>query len=310
MKRIIAILAWVIVLTALITYLISHFEDLKKLLHLSISNIITLVFLFIITQLLNGLRIMLFIGKVGIRLNIWECFSVANVNTMINYLPFKGGLFATAIYLKNTHALSYTNFASITIASHIVQLLTVTFVTTFLIAIYSLLTGVFLVKLFYIFCLLFVGILLATLLFKGFIKNIVNASRWQKIQKVINGLNIIISDRRLLLKLVLINFLAILVMSVRFAISFKIVSYDAPLILSFLAGQVKIIAVLLGIIPSGLGIAELFAGGVSEMMHAGVDMGVYAASVDRVISVLTLIFVGSISFVYLYTRRKSEFNNK
>ena len=81
------------------------------------------------------------------------------------------------------------------------------------------------------------------------------------------------------------------------------VSFSAPILLSFLAGGVKILAMALSIIPSGLGIAELFAGGISNMMDSGVNIGVYAAFIDRIVSIIVLLVVGTISFGYLYKHR-------
>ena len=304
MKKIIALIVWLIVICGLVSYLASHSGELKKLLHLSVTDITLLAALFIFTQILNGFKFMLCVGVVGVRMGLWEAFNLANINTMVNYLPLKGGFFAAAFYLKNKHSLSYTSFANITIASQLVLMLTVGFASSLFIIVHYLVKGIFFKWLFLIFFLIFAASLLGVLIIKRFIKSILYfLSNWEKIKKITIGLNLILSNRPFLIRLVLLELLIIVSMGIRFAVCFKILSFNAPLIVSFLAGSAKITAMLISIVPSGLGIAELFAGGVSEMSALGVNIGVYAAAVDRVVSVVALILISSVSFVSLYRHK-------
>jgi len=302
-KKILAFLIWIAALSYLIYYLVSNANELKDHLHISAFDIVALALLFLCLQSLNCARTMLLIKKVGLQLTIPECFSLTNINTMVNYLPFKGGLLAMAIYFKNRYKLSYTTYANLVIASYLIQLMTVSIASVVFILVHFAITKVFLAKLFWIFSLIFVAVLISVVLLVRVHKNIASAdSIWDKIKKAVTGLDIVLHDKQLLFKILCINLSIILTMGARFAICFKILSFNAPLILSLLTGQVKTIAALLSIVPSGLGIAEFFAGGISELMDSGLNIGVYAASIDRIVSVLVLLCIGSISFAYLWKK--------
>jgi len=306
MKRIIVFLIWLAVVAALIFYLVSHAEDIKKLLRLSLYDIGLLVVLNVMTQFINALKIMFIIRKTGLRLRIKECFSLASVNSVINYLPFKGGAFALAFYFKNKHKLSYMNFINIVVASHLIMISTAALFSSVFIVFHYIFTGIFLDKFFSIFSLLFVVTIAAIFFLKRFRDKPVSViTKWDKVKEAVVGLNIMFADKSLLFKLVLLNFISVVIIGLRFSVCFRMVSFSAPLLLSFLAGGVKILAMALSIIPSGLGIAELFAGGISNMMDSGVNIGVYAASIDRIISIIVLLVVGTISFGYLYKHRNA-----
>jgi len=305
MKKFLTFLIWLILLAGLVYYLFLHSKELKSLLRISVIDIVLLVGLFIATQLINGFRAILLLRKVSIRLKLIEAFCLANLNTMVNYLPFKPGMVAAAFYLKKNHSLSYTRFVNIVIASHLVQFLTVTLSATIFILFHYFGTGIFLAKLFYIFFILTAVLAGIILLIGQIIKKAVGRLRgWKRLKKVVDGFHVVLGDKRLLARLLFVNFLGTIVMGLRLAVCFKILSFSAPIILSFLTGQVKIIATLLSIVPSGLGIAELFSGAVTEMMNSGINIGIFAASVDRMVSVLVLVLLGSASFIYLYNNRR------
>ncbi len=304
MKRVIIILVWVIVVAALIFYLVSHAEDIKRLLRLSLYDIALLAVLNIITQFINALKIMFIIRKTGLRLGIKECFSLASVNSVINYLPFKGGAFALAFYFKDKHKLSYMNFINIIVASHLIMISTAALFSSVFIVSHYFFTGIFLDKFFSIFSFLFIITVAAIFFLKRFRDKPASViTKWDKVKEAIAGLNIIFADKVLLFQLVLLNFISVVIIGMRFSVCFRMVSFSAPLLLSLLAGGVKILAMALSIIPSGLGIAELFAGGISNMMDSGANIGVYAAFIDRIVSVIVLLAVGTVSFGYLYKHR-------
>ena len=306
MRRIVAVLLWIIVLLGLVYYLILHAENMESLIRFSAADIIILVGLFILTQFSNSTKLLLIVRKAEIKMGVLEAFHITNINTMVNYLPLKAGAVALAVYFKKKHSLSYMNFTKLLLANQIVQVLAVTSLAALFVVLHYLITGIFFGKLFYIFCILFLGILCGLFLVKALVKNnLFSQPVWEKAKEAVNGLGIVLNDKVLMRNLLWLNLLTVLTMGARLAIAFKILSFKAPLILPFIAGQVKIIAVLLSVTPSGLGIAELAAGGVSEVMNSGVNIGIYAASVDRVLSVLFLIIMSGISFVYIYRHKKA-----
>ena len=290
-------------ITSLVYYLICHYGELKDIFTLSLPDITLLGLLFVMTQYLNGLRNKIILNKVGVRLSYGECFHLSNVNTMANYLPLKGGTVATAVYFKNKHGIPYTRFINIAIASQIFQLVTISFVSFFLIIVSYLLCGSFFKGLFYFFWFLFMLMLTAILIMKilartkeffGF--------DLKRVNDMVREASIILDDKKLLSQMFLINFFTMIIMGLRFSEAFKMLSYKAPIILSILAGQVKTLAMLINITPSGLGIAEVSAGFVSGATFNNINIGIYAATIDRIVSVLALIII----CLFSISRKKGE----
>lgn len=306
LKKALIIFIWIAVIAALVAYLVRHAGDLANVLKVSPLYITLIVILFIATQYLNALRTDMLLEKIGVKLGMRECFHLSNLNSMANYLPFKGGTLATAVYFRNKHNVSYANYANILIANQIFLFLTIGLVSCCLIVISYLATGVFLAKLFYFFGLLFVSMLPIFI----FLKTLAKKERFfgmklKKIKPVILGSSMILGDAALLSKLFVVNLFSMLAIGLRFSVAFRIVSYKASFVLSVLAGQVKTLAMLLNITPSGLGLAEFSAGIVSSITNRNLNIGVYAASVDRIISVVVLLVISIVAFIYLYRRKRN-----
>jgi len=214
------------------------------------------------------------------------------MNTMANYLPFKGGAMATAVYFKNKHSISYAKFTNIAIANQIIQLLTISFVCFSLILVDYFRSGVLFTSLFYFFWGLFIIVLASISVVQLLVRREkVLGIKLEKINTMIKEASVILEDKKLLKEIFFINVVSIVVMGLRFFEAFKILNFKAPLILSLLAGQIKTLAMLINITPSGLGVAEVFAGLVSGITYNNVDIGIYAASIDRIVSVLVLIII-------------------
>lgn len=283
-------------------YLWRHSDELSRILALSLFDVLSLALLFIGTQYLNGLRLRLLLNKVGVDLGDKECFHLSNVNTMANYLPFKGGTLATALYFKNKHNVSYGKFANIIIANQIFYLLTIGLASSFLILTNYFISGIFLADLFYFFCLLSFLTALSVFMLKLMTgAKILLGLKIEKINNIASEANRILSDNKLLASLLYINILAIAAMGLRFFIAFRALNYKTSFILPFLAGQAKTLAVLINLTPSGIGVAELSAGIVSGLTDKNINIGIYAASIDRIVSILALFVI--FTFAIIYFRR-------
>lgn len=244
------------------------------------------------TQYLNSIKTKMLLYKVGIDLTGKECFHLSNINTMANYLPFKGGAMATALYFKSKHSISYVKYTNLVIASQITQLLTISFVCFFLILIDCFRSNGFLISLFYFFWVLFVLVLLLIVIIQILVhREELFGIRLSKINIFIRDVSVILEDKKLLRRIFLINIAGIVVMGLRFFEAFKMLNCKAPPILSLLAGQIKTLAMLINITPSGLGVAEVSAGIISGITSNNINIGIYAATIDRIISIITLIFI-------------------
>jgi uncharacterized protein (TIRG00374 family) len=292
LKKAILSVIWLAVIASLICYLGRHYKELKQIFTFSLPDIALIGLLIVVTQYMNGLRNKIILDKLGVRLSYGECFHLSNMNTMANYLPLKGGTVAIAVYFKNRHNITYTRYVNMAIASQILQLLTISFVSFFLIIVAFTMSGSFLKGLFYFFWLLFVSMLVAVVV----MRKLAHAKelfgfKIKRVNELVREANTILEDKKLLSRMFLINIFTIAIMGLRFFEAFKMLSYKAPVILSILSGQVKTLAMLINITPSGIGVAEVSAGLISGVASNNVNIGIYAATIDRVISILVMLVI-------------------
>lgn len=302
MKKILLIIIWIALVAGLIFYLVSHSEDLAQMLSLSAENITALLALAVITLVLNGVELKLLISAKEVNLGFWECFHLANVASSANYLPLRAGLIAKAFYLKKRHGLLYRNFADITIAGLLITFMTIFALGAVFVVLNYIVTGKFFLVLFLIFSTVF----LVLLLLSAFLILVHRSFKWEKLGLLGSGLRYILGEGFLLVKLIAVNLASIIVMGLRFFVSFRALSYSASFLLSLLCALGKKVVVIIGIAPSGLGISEAFAGAISELMKGGLEVGVFAASIDRVISIIVLIPVSAVSFYFLKNIKKES----
>ncbi|MBD3379384.1 MAG: hypothetical protein GF408_02865 [Candidatus Omnitrophica bacterium] len=301
LKKLILWITWIAVLAGLGLYLSSHSGQLRRMLDLSWWNTGALSLLFVITQVLNGINIKLVMRAGGLELGVWECFHLANITTAANYLPFRGGMVARAVYFRKKYGLSYLDFTDLSMAGVLVLMFTIFSSGAFFILLELVISGRFFPSLFLIFVMLSVLIVIAGILLVFFSKYV----RWEKAAKVGKGLRALLRKRALLCKLMFVDLIMVFSIGMRFFVSFRALSVDASPLLSLLCGQAKTAAALLGLIPAGLGISELSAGAVSEVLKAGLEAGVFAGSLDRIVSICTLLVISSYSFIFLLRIKKA-----
>lgn len=302
MKRIFLVILWLVVVSGLIFYLVSHSEDLERMLELSAGNMLSLLALAVMTLIVNGMEVKLLISAKDVNLSFWECFHLANAASSANYLPLRGGLIVKAFYLKKRHGLLYRNFADITIAGLLITFMTIFASGAVFVAINYFVTGKFFLMLF----LLFSGVFLALLILSAFLLLVHRNFKWEKLGLMGSGLKFILGDTVLFIKLIAVNLASIIVMGFRFFVCFRALSFNASFLLSLLCAQAKKVLVIIGIVPSGLGISEAAAGAISEVMKDGLEVGVFAASLDRVVSILVLIPISMFSFYYLKNLKRGS----
>jgi len=301
MRKLLITVIWLALLAGLIWYLAGHADDLANMLDLSPANIGLLALLFLATQFLNGAEIMALMKNEKVSLKFWECFCLANITTAANYLPLKGGQVARAVYLRKKHDLPYADFAGLAVGGILLSLIVIFLSGAFFLVMNFFITGKFFAGLFWVFTVLFLGFLSLAFFFGMFNKKL----KWQKLDSMGSGLRRILRDRALLARLVVINLLSILVMGLRFFVSFRALSFRATLLLSLLCGQIKKAVTIIGMIPSGLGISEASVGAVSGAMKEGLEVGIFAASLDRVVTIVVLILIGTYSLYYLARSEKA-----
>ncbi len=298
---------WWIFITLLILISIIFFvlkkEEISNILDISISLILILIVLNFVTLVVNGLRILVLMEPYNIKLNPSEWLGVSILNTAGNYLtPFQGGLFFRSIYFKKKYNFPYTSFITTVLASYIVGFFIYGVFGVILVLFFN---SNFLFKLpLLIFFLILSIITLYIILFSPKIKD-TKIKLFNRIIKIINEWSNISKKKTFVLKLLLIEFFSLVLIALRMFYSFKAISYSLGFVSSLFVSIFFSMSVLLSITPAGLGIRESFVGISSQIIGLNFDKGVIATSIDRIIIIILIIFLGPL-FSYILSRKNKK----
>ena len=111
LKKILSPILLVVTLALIAYYISKHLSDFSELSLINPLWLIPLAVLFLIVSWTNGIKIKYLAEPFGIKLIFKEHFGLSVVTSFYNMItPFRGGLAAKAVYLKNKHGFSYTNY--------------------------------------------------------------------------------------------------------------------------------------------------------------------------------------------------------
>ena len=110
-KTIISLTTLIIIISLFAYYIYAHFSEFKELSFENPSLVLPLIALSLINSLLGGIILKYLMEPFNINLKFKEWFGLSVITTFYNTItPFRGGMIAKAVYLKNKHKFSYTNF--------------------------------------------------------------------------------------------------------------------------------------------------------------------------------------------------------
>jgi len=298
-RGIVGITGLVVVLVCARWFYQRHGANFVAEAEISWSFIVIMSLLILLFQFLGGLRLKLLTGMFGLRLSPHEWIGLAQMTTFFNYLPFKGGAIAGAVFLKAAHGFPYTRFLATAAASSVLAVVTFSVVGAIGLGIMWISSGVFSWPIMGIYVLLIVIPLVFFLRIdrqSGQIKN-------PHLLHFLDGWRIIRTGGRRLMLLVVTDLSMVLIDSMRITLCLGAVglksSYAAGLILIPLSNILGVVSM----VPGGLGVKEfvmgLLAGGV------GIDFTrtIFAATLDRMVLLLWVLFLGPLFIALIFISR-------
>ena len=128
-KKLLSSALLLILLALAIKYLIDNIHDFRQISLVNIYLLIPITIIFIVSYILIGLSNVYLLKPLKLNLGFLEGFQLAIVNGFYNLItPFRGGLAARAVYLKQKYKFSYTNFLATIAASYLIFFLIASFV--------------------------------------------------------------------------------------------------------------------------------------------------------------------------------------
>ena len=286
----IKVLFLLIALTVGIGYIAWHIDEFKRLLHISLVTFVIITILNLLSGILNGYQIKLFMRIFGISMSFLEWYPLAIMTTLANYLPFQGGLITKGVYLKNLYNFPYSSYVAVSVARYVIAFFSMGslgIIASLIIGLNS--TTAVWIFIFFVF-LLALGLLLSLLSPKTFeVKN----KLMHNLMNILVGWKQITQQKLILMGLILVDIILLLLHAFRFFVSFVALGIAVPVSYCLFITPLAILLSLVSIVPGALGIREFIVGFQINLLGLRMQDGILASSLDRGIGMIWLCLIGA-----------------
>ncbi|MDF1498784.1 MAG: lysylphosphatidylglycerol synthase domain-containing protein [Patescibacteria group bacterium] len=284
-KRVVLRIVFYIIIISLLYYFTkNNISNISKIKEITFDYLFYSSVFISITLILLGLKTKLIVNHYNISLSKTEWLGLGIINTFWNYLFLKGGVVARAVYLKKK-GLAYSDFSSIIIVTHIISLMLFSFLSFIVFILASFYFHISLLKIIIFFLVIFIAMVLSL---KGSIK-----TKNKILQIFIKNKEDIRKNRLLISKLIILEFIIIIIYSLRLKIIGDFFDYDLPYIAYFLIALFSNISMnILNLVPGGLGIKEAGSGFILKILNFNLEYGIIITLIDRVIAMSIIFPVG------------------
>ena len=305
MKKLLKYLKIVITIAVLgffVYYFINNKEDLLKVLSVPILPLVGIMISYSIVFYLNGVFIKVILQTFKKKISLIEAFYVSVISSLGNYfLPMRGGAVIRSVYLKKNFEFPYEYFVSTLYGYYIIVFLVNAFVGLISLVVISIKYNVTSIPLY-----LFFGGLFAVMLVLSFVKFPVKKIKGSKnkvldkvlsvIKNILEGWNMIVENKRLLVSLIVITLIALVVGIALFYFEFRALSIGGSIMNVILYNCLSGVSLLVSITPGSLGIREGIFSITSNILGITNEQIMQLALLDRGVIVIVLVVL----FVVLY----------
>lgn len=296
------IIITIAVLVFFVYYFTNNKEDLVKVLSVPISPLIGIIISYSIVFYLNGVFIKVILQTFKKKISLIESFYVSVISSLGNYfLPMRGGAVIRSVYLKKNFEFPYEYFVSTLYGYYIIVFLVNAFVGLISLIVISIKYGVTSIPLY-----LFFGGLFVAMLVLSFVKFPVEKIKGSKnkildnilsiIRNILEGWNMIVENKRLLVSLIVITLIALVVGIALFYFEFRALSIGGSIMNVILYNCLSGVSLLVSITPGSLGIREGIFSITSNILGITNEQIMQLALLDRGVIVIVLVVL----FVVLY----------
>ncbi len=299
-KKALAQYLFLIITIVFVIYLFRGNSDkLKKLLEISIPNLLLISLLAIITFVGNGIKNVLLLIPFKVRLKFTEWFGLSVINSFWNYLPFQGGLVAKGLYLKRQHNFAYTEYASTVSASYLITFFTFGLVGCIGLALAFFANHAFALMPVLIYGLLVISPLIGVLIiYRGASWNV----KFPRLARFFTGARIIFKDKKTVAKLILLDVGMLALFVVRLAACFWATGLHVDFYFILLVTPIALLSIFVTITPGGLVVREALIGLFAFWYSLNVSDIVVASLLDRAV-LMVWVFVLGIIFNYYLSKK-------
>ncbi|HPD18051.1 MAG TPA: lysylphosphatidylglycerol synthase transmembrane domain-containing protein [Candidatus Goldiibacteriota bacterium] len=306
LKKVISITVLILIVVLCGIYIYTHFSDFKQLSLVRPEYIFVLLVFGLFNSWTNGLIIKYVAEPFDIKLKFKEWFGLSIITSFYNLItPFKGGLAAKAVYLKQRHNFSYTNFLATWMGIYVINFFAASFLGLISLYFIYLKYNIFNVIVLFIFLAFLIPTLIIILFspeFKETKHEFIN-----KFIRVLNGWNIVRKNKKIVVMASIIIIAQILINSFSCMIAYDIFNIKIGIEKAIFLSTISIVGILVQITPAGLGINEVLAVFFGLVVGITPAQALTVAILGRIISVLIMFTLGPIySFVLIKKDKVSK----
>jgi uncharacterized membrane protein YbhN (UPF0104 family) len=293
------------ILALLLWYLAKHWEQLKALLKLRLSQLLLLYVLCLVQICCSAGVVQSLLAALKIKTRLWDMILLQNASVLLNYIPMKFGTLFRANYLKRRYGFSYTRFA--TFFLYLTFLITA---TASIVAIAVLLIVYGLAN--YenkILAVVFLGTFACSIVFlfaplptptgTGKIK--------VTLQNFLSSRKQVTQNTRALLVSTVFLTINFLLTALRIGIIYHSIGQDINPAGCLILGALGFVTMFVAITPGALGVRELVLGSGAVVLAVPLEVGLLAAIIDRAVMLSFLFVVGGICVAWLWHKYPGDF---
>ena len=275
-----------------------HWDEFVELVNLSPGYFVRMSILIVLFQTILGVKIRAVIRAFDVRLAFGQWFTIAQVNSLLNYLPIRSGPIVSAAYLKGVFNFPYTRYASVLGAGFVLTVIVFASMGCLGIIGMAVSGGTMLWEVLPMYAVM-IAAPLGVFLWMG--KN-PGGIRNRILVRFREGWAIIAGDAVCLGTLIIADCFLVVIDAFRIMLSYRAVGVEVP----YLAGWAMIplanLAGVVSFVPGGLGVKEGVMGLLSRMAGIGFESGIYATGLDRALLMMWLVILGVASMLTLVLR--------
>jgi len=315
MKKLFKYLKIVITIAVLgffVYYFINNKEDFLKVLSVPILPLVGIIISYSIIFYLNGVFIKVILKTFKKKISLIEAFYVSVISSLGNYfLPMRGGAVIRSVYLKKNFEFPYEYFVSTLYGYYIIVFLVNAFIGLISLVVISIKYDVTSIPLY-----LFFGGLFVVMLVLSFMKFPIKKIKGSKnkiidkvlgvIKNILEGWNMIVENKRLLLSLIVITLIALVAGIALFHFEFRALNIDVSIMNVILYNCLSGLSLLVSITPGSLGIREGIFSITSDILGINNEQIMQLALLDRGIIVIVLVMLFGVLYLTVSFKKRHE----
>lgn len=301
-KRFLQFIIQIAVLGYIVYYICARREELGRLWNVDLIDAAAVLVLIFVGNIVRSFQLCYITQSLDSKVSFIESFSITMVSTLLNYLPMNAGTIVKARVLKKHRSLKYAHFISVMTATILITIFTggILGLAAIIFSRPPLETNNIILTAFFI-----LSIIVPIFLLHIPSSLISDKPGWIRtaIRDLILGLEQIRKNGKGIFILFLLAAMLLFIAAIRLWICFRALNTPVTIFGCVMFAVVSNLLLVVNITPGSLGLREVLIGAIAQFTGLSFERGLFAASLDRVFSLVFTVLVGLPSLFVLKKKK-------